>query len=197
MSRFLALVLAAGLPLAGWTAHGFLLWHRLTEARRDPVTGLWTRKAWTTRAERMLARNPYTTVLLCDLNDFKAVNDEHGHAAGDAVLIETARRLARLTGDDGIVGRLGGDEFAIVCGDSLDETALTALRRILARPVGYDGRELAVSASVGACPTARLSVRTLSAALWQADVAMYADKGAAGRRGRPATGVDLAGGGVR
>jgi diguanylate cyclase (GGDEF)-like protein len=54
------------------------------------------------------------SVVFCDLNGFKAVNDTHGHAAGDAVLVQIARRLKRTVRGEDFVARLGGDEFVIV-----------------------------------------------------------------------------------
>ena len=107
-------IAAAGLPALGWALHGGLLWRRLATARRDPLTGLHTRAGWTTRAEHLLAKHPGALVLLVDLDDFKTINDTHGHAAGDAVLTATAQRLADWCGRHGIAARLGGDEFAAI-----------------------------------------------------------------------------------
>ncbi|WP_344625931.1 GGDEF domain-containing protein, partial [Kitasatospora arboriphila] len=104
---------AAGVPLLGWTTHGTWLARRLATARRDPLTGLLTRDGFTARAERLIRSHPdRATVLLVDLDDFKTVNDTHGHAAGDAVLTATAHRLTAWCGPSGLAARLGGDEFA-------------------------------------------------------------------------------------
>jgi diguanylate cyclase (GGDEF)-like protein len=93
MNTLLAAV-AAGVPVvAGWSAHWVWLRGRLTAARRDPLTGLWTREAFTRRAARLL-RDPRAVVVLADVDHFKQVNDTHGHAAGDALLAATAARLA-------------------------------------------------------------------------------------------------------
>ncbi|MGW7126957.1 GGDEF domain-containing protein [Streptomyces bobili] len=170
-------VIAAALPALGWAVHGGLLARRLATARRDPLTGLHTRAGWTARAEHLLHRHPAALVLLVDLDDFKAVNDTHGHAAGDAVLTATARRLRDWCGRHGIAARLGGDEFAAIVTDPVHTPGLAALRTVLARPVPHDGSLLPVSASVGSCHRTDLPVPALTDALTAADAAMYAVKG--------------------
>ncbi len=90
--------LALSLPLLGWAAHSGYLARQLATARRDPLTGLHTRAGWTARAERVIRRHPAAAVLLLDLDDFKALNDTHGHAAGDAALAATAARLTAWCG---------------------------------------------------------------------------------------------------
>ncbi|MFD7732058.1 GGDEF domain-containing protein [Kitasatospora phosalacinea] len=168
----LAPLLAAGVPLLGWTTHSTVLARRLATARRDPLTGLLTRDGFTTRAERLIRRHPErTTVLLIDLDDFKAVNDTHGHAAGDAVLAATARRLATWCGPDGIAARLGGDEFAAVVLDA--EHRVPDLNDQLHHPVPYGTELLNVGASVGTSHPATL---LLTEALSAADRQMYAAK---------------------
>ncbi|MEU2628346.1 GGDEF domain-containing protein [Kitasatospora sp. NPDC007106] len=163
---------AAGVPLLGWTTHGTWLACRLATARRDPLTGLLTRDGFTARAERLIRTHPArATVLLVDLDDFKKVNDTHGHAAGDAVLTATAERLTAWCGSSGIAARLGGDEFAAVALDSADR--IPQLHAALRRPVDLGGLVLDVSASVGASrPAALLLTEALSAA----DRDMYAHK---------------------
>ncbi|MEU5804771.1 GGDEF domain-containing protein [Streptomyces sp. NPDC047804] len=168
--------LAAALPAIGWALHSGLLTRRLAAARRDPLTGLHTRAGWTTRAEQMLAKNPGALVLLIDLDDFKTINDTHGHAAGDTVLIATAERLAHWCGHHGIAARLGGDEFAAIVPE-LGTVNLFDLWTALGQPVTHNGHTVTVSASVGHCVRAQLTVPTLTNALSAADADMYADKG--------------------
>ncbi|MFI8445564.1 GGDEF domain-containing protein [Streptomyces rochei] len=170
-------VIAAALPALGWALHGSLLLRRLATARRDPLTGLHTRAGFTTRAEHLLARNPAALVVLIDLDDFKAINDTHGHAAGDAVLTATARRLRDWCAGHGIAARLGGDEFAAIVTDPARTPGTTALRTALGRPVAFDGHLLPVSASVGFCHRTDLPVPALTDALSAADAGMYAVKG--------------------
>ncbi|MFE9428254.1 GGDEF domain-containing protein [Kitasatospora sp. NPDC006697] len=166
------LLAAAGVPLVGWTAHGTWLARRIAAARRDPLTGLHTRDGFTTRAERIIRSHAdRVTVLLIDLDDFKAVNDTHGHAAGDAVLAATADRLRTWCGSAGLAARLGGDEFAAVILDATDR--IPALRAQLAEPVSHNGQLLNISATVGASHPAAL---LLTEALAAADRDMYAQK---------------------
>ncbi|WP_406395231.1 GGDEF domain-containing protein [Streptomyces sp. NBC_00887] len=172
--------LALALPLIGWASHTALLTHRLATARRDPLTGLRTRAGWTALAERVIRRHRNAVVLLLDLDDFKNLNDSHGHAAGDVALAVTAERLATWCGRDGIAGRLGGDEFVAIARQDMD---LSSLHRALRQPITYAGHRLPVSVSVGSCHVRDLPVRSLSDALAAADCAMYAAKGTAGRRG--------------
>ncbi|MFJ8626608.1 GGDEF domain-containing protein [Kitasatospora sp. NPDC093550] len=165
-------MLAAGAPLLGWTAHSAWLHHRLATARRDPLTGLFTRDGFTMRAERLIrAHAERTTVLLVDLDDFKAINDTYGHAAGDSVLAATAQRLTAWCGSHGMAARLGGDEFAAVVLDSGHR--LDDLRAALTEPVPVGDLLLDVGATVGTShPAALLLTEALSAA----DRDMYAHK---------------------
>jgi diguanylate cyclase (GGDEF)-like protein len=174
----LALLPAAGLPAAAWAAHARMLYRRLHLARRDPLTGLWTRAAWTRRAERMIHRAPCVAIL-CDLDRFKPVNDRYGHDAGDAVLVAVAERLAAWVGRHGTVARLGGDEFAAVI-TAEHAARLGELHRSLTAPITVGEQALQVGASVGTAYTAGL---TLSQAIKAADEDMFAKK-LRGRRGR-------------
>jgi GGDEF domain-containing protein len=109
------LITTAALPLTGWTVHAVALHRRLAATRKDPLTGLMRRDAYTARARRLLARHgDDTAVVIVDQDHFKAVNDDFGHPAGDAVLAATAARLNAWAGPRAAVGRLGGDEFAVV-----------------------------------------------------------------------------------
>ncbi|WP_329616674.1 GGDEF domain-containing protein [Streptomyces brevispora] len=178
-------VIAAALPAFGWALHSSLLARRLSTARRDPLTGLHTRAGWTTRAERIATRSPHALALLVDLDDFKAISDTHGHAAGDAVLTATAGRLAAWSTRHGIAARLGGDEFAAIITDPAHTPGTNALHEALHHPVNHRGRLIPVAASVGICHLADLPARTLTDALSAADTAMYAVKGRGRRNNTP------------
>ena len=152
------------------------------EAFHDPLTQLANRAQFTDRLahalERRVRRGTEVAVLFLDLDNFKAVNDSLGHAAGDALLTEVGRRLQTCTRSEDTVARLGGDEFAVLLEDvaSLDEAA-EATRRILfalRTPVSIEGRDLVVPASVGIAGGA--GETNAGVLLRNADVAMYAAK---------------------
>src|SRR5262249_22464982 len=118
-------------------------------------------------------------VLYVDLDDFKSVNDDYGHAAGDRFLYELGRRIANAVREDDFVARIGGDEFAIVCADVDAEDDVRSLAtRVLeafATPVEVDDLNISRSASVGVAfdpDGATAGARLLEAA----DAAMYAAK---------------------
>ncbi|GAA1525784.1 GGDEF domain-containing protein [Streptomyces albidochromogenes] len=184
MSYTLAAVSAALPVAAGWSLHSLHLRRRVEAARRDPLTGLVTRDAFTERAARVIAKGQ-SAVYLIDLDRFKQINDTHGHAAGDAVLRATAKRLMHWAPtNDGIAARFGGDEFAAVTRvRSRTELMWQAdeLASMLAVPVSFEGRQFIVGASVGAVPCASNGL-DLSALLRRADEAMYAAKQNGGGR---------------
>src|SRR5690349_5958371 len=109
------LLTAAAATPAGFLAGCAALWAPLARARRqartDELTGLANRAALKTDLKRRAkSRAPWVLVLV-DLDNFKQVNDVHGHDAGDMVLTEAARRLTAVAGRGDLVARLGGDEF--------------------------------------------------------------------------------------
>jgi diguanylate cyclase (GGDEF)-like protein len=136
----------------------FLVQDRLQwQAGHDSLTGLPNRALLADRFERAMekARRDSTHLAVCllDLDNFKPVNDRHGHAAGDALLVAmTARLLQGLRGVD-TLSRLGGDEFVILL-EELDPQAdlphlLQRLLEILARPFDIQGQSLGITASLG------------------------------------------------
>jgi diguanylate cyclase (GGDEF)-like protein/PAS domain S-box-containing protein len=125
-------------------------------AHHDTLTGLSNRLHFNVRFAEELetaARNGRSLAVLCvDLDRFKAVNDTHGHHGGDALLRATADRIARFLKGGGAAARLGGDEFVAIlpCDAATDvEAAARALSEELARPVTFEGRLIATSASIG------------------------------------------------
>jgi diguanylate cyclase len=147
----------------------------------DPLTGLANRTLLGDRIAHALALAargaPSPAVLLLDLDGFKAVNDSFGHAVGDLLLVEIARRLRAVVRESDTVGRLGGDEFALVVIDAAENPVLDVAERVraaLSRPVLVGGHSCWVGASIGV----RFAERGLDAGtlLRDADTAMYVAK---------------------
>lgn len=147
-------------------------------AAHDPLTGLANRAEFTRRLDRLDADD--LVLLYIDLDDFKPINDAHGHHVGDRVLVEVARRIASVIGPCDTVGRLGGDEFAVVCpGVSDPADGCTVGNRIIEAvraPMSIDGYELSVGASVGVAVGAQPLIPLLLAQ--RADEALYQAKSA-------------------
>ncbi|WP_432008003.1 GGDEF domain-containing protein [Streptomyces parvus] len=173
------LLTTAAVPLTGWAVHAVTLHRQLAATRKDPLTGLLRRDSYTARARRLLARRDDLAVVMVDQDHFKAVNDDFGHPAGDAVLAATGARLTAWAGPRASVGRLGGDEFAAVVqvpAASLEQR-LAQLVRMLHTPVVLeDGRTVDVAASVGAAGTGVLGTRDLTVLQRAADAALYDGK---------------------
>ncbi|WP_049574986.1 GGDEF domain-containing protein [Streptomyces sp. SBT349] len=151
MSTLLPAAVAA-LPLVGgWSVHAAWLRRRLDTARRDPLSGLARREGFEQAASRLLSGGS-AAVVLVDLDGFKAVNDSWGHAAGDEAIRMAAAAMNTVCTDPGVTGRLGGDEFAAVVPLADPVTLrwlLGGLHGCLTAPFSYEGRTLAVGASVG------------------------------------------------
>ncbi|CAI3794240.1 putative bifunctional diguanylate cyclase/phosphodiesterase [Pseudarthrobacter sp. MM222] len=153
-------------------------------AFKDPLTRLSNRQLFNDRLAGAL-QGPHGTavdVLLLDLDDFKEVNDIHGHHAGDQMLIEVGRRLRACVSPDDVVARLGGDEFVVLLVGSTDPEA-TAERIVSALkvPLWIDGTMLRPSLSLGLASITEDAVDA-SELLRRADVAMYAAKTAGKNR---------------
>lgn len=126
-------------------------------ATHDAATGLPNRGLFDDRLAHGIAlaeRNGWTlAVMFLDLDRFKIINDEHGHATGDRVLKEVAQRLQRFARDDDTVCRNGGDEFLVLLmnpkGRANVWRVATALHKEIARPMVIDGVERFVGASIG------------------------------------------------
>jgi diguanylate cyclase (GGDEF)-like protein len=156
-------------------------------ARTDVLTGLANRRHAdeVLRATIASARRHgrALSAVLVDIDKFKAVNDVHGHAAGDAVLREVALRLAAGLREEDVAARWGGEEFLLLLPDSPDATIVCERLRtsISDYPVNVHGLlELTVSASFGWAPWT--GEETGEALVGRADVALYAAK--AGGRDR-------------
>jgi diguanylate cyclase (GGDEF)-like protein len=176
--------LAAG-RLAAWPTTTRLrrrLAHALWQLRRDPLTGLLSRTGFT---EAYTARSTEpTTVVLLDLDGFKAVNDTHGHGAGDQLLTTVAERIhSAAVLHAGIAARLSGDEFAAILPTTTDiDRAVDLILALLAAPVTVTIDDttvtLTVTASAGVCIAAPGD--TVDQALRHADIALHHAKTTSG-----------------
>jgi diguanylate cyclase (GGDEF)-like protein len=155
-------------------------------ALHDALTGLPNRALVLDRAQQMLARTArrpgtYAGALFIDIDGFKHVNDNLGHAAGDQLLKVVGERLQSTVRDDDTVGRLGGDEFVVLVESASGEAVLNVLAdrltEVLREPVELrDGRKLfSVTASIG---VAIGHYDTPDALLRDADLALYSAKAA-------------------
>ena len=151
-------------------------------ARHDPLTDLPNRGILLDRAAQALhrarRRGVRVALLFVDLDGFKPVNDRFGHAAGDAVLVEVARRLVANTRDIDTVARLGGDEFAVLLEDVTVTEVVEISDRILASlAAGAEvaGHRVTLGASIGIAYGD--GSESGEALLRHADLAMYEAKG--------------------
>ncbi|MFB9378789.1 putative bifunctional diguanylate cyclase/phosphodiesterase [Kineococcus gynurae] len=152
------------------------------QALHDPLTDLGNRQLFTDRLEHALSRRSADAcaVLYLDLDNFKGINDSHGHAAGDAVLVEVAHRLTAAVRPEDTVARFGGDEFAVLCEDLSEEfnasqIAERVVTSIAHRPIDIgSGRVINVTPSVGIA-LAREEA-DVSKLLRRADAALYRAK---------------------
>ena len=156
-------------------------------AERDSLTGLSNRGAFEKLLSETLERRDDVALGIADLDDFKAINDRFGHAAGDALLVEVAARLrgalrlsaqSRQGRDSDILARIGGDEFALLLPVGKDpRRAQRIAERVMAAlrpPIEIEGQMLSARLSLGlALRTGSEDAQTL---MRQADIALYAAK---------------------
>jgi diguanylate cyclase (GGDEF)-like protein len=154
------------------------------EAKTDGLTGLLNHRGSQERLRAALeqADGPVSVVVL-DLDHFKRVNDQHGHAEGDRVLAATAARLRSVTRDSDAVGRLGGEEFVLVLPglDATEARDVAERARAAVSEVSVGGKPLECSAGVAAHPADAVGAAELLAA---ADAALYAAKDGGRRQTR-------------
>ena len=152
------------------------------QAKQDYLTGLPNRLRFEAELDRHMNSDPgikqVHSVLLLDLNNFKDINDSLGHAAGDSVLIEVAKRLSKVLRDTDLVARLGGDEFAVLLPFSDVKVARDIAEMIdvsINKPLVLDGMSLCVGVSTGITVTTESDTRPQEL-LRRADMAMYKAK---------------------
>lgn len=153
-------------------------------ATYDMVTGVMTRHAFFSAADtahRIAMRNQSAlSVITIDIDDFKRINDTHGHAAGDSVLKHFGATLAQCARKSDIVGRIGGEEFVMMLPDTGLEGALHVAGKIRAAtldsPVDCGGQSIAFTVSIGAAEICHVEATPLEKLLKQSDQALYAAK---------------------
>jgi len=156
----------------------------LVQSERDPLTGLANRRHFQAAMKQLAADGKLAgTVFLVDIDHFKRINDAHGHTAGDAVLMEMARRLRDTLREQDLIVRWGGEEFLVVVRALGPEQVESLARRMLAAMAGaavvHDGAPIPVTGSIG---FATFPIEpTLLAVSWErainlVDTAMYLAK---------------------
>ena len=147
------------------------------QATHDGLTGLANRHEILATLDHELSLGQDSTILFCDLNGFKTVNDDLGHAAGDQLLVEVARRLQASVRETDVVSRFGGDEFLILLRNARLSDAHAICDRItaaLSRPIELQFGQTRVGASIGiAVATGDSDAEHL---IGRADRAMYRAK---------------------
>ncbi|MEA3285271.1 MAG: sensor domain-containing diguanylate cyclase [Synergistota bacterium] len=124
-------------------------------AQTDPLTGLLNRAAFSDELDRAMeeasSKEEKLSLMFLDLDGFKPVNDDFGHAIGDVVLCQVTERMAKTVGSEGTLGRIGGDEFVVLLpfGEKRAGSVGEDIRLALERPFDVDGRSIEISCSVG------------------------------------------------
>jgi len=157
-------------------------------ALTDPLTELANRRHITKQLDKLITANirhqDRGAVLLIDLDGFKPVNDRYGHEAGDAVLVEVAKRLQSIVRSEDNVGRLGGDEFIVLLHRLGADERLAHNRALrvaetlihtISKPLVFNGETLQVGASIG-IRLLGIVEQNSEVAIKEADNAMYSAK---------------------
>jgi diguanylate cyclase (GGDEF)-like protein len=144
-------------------------------AYNDPLTGLLNRRGALERLDETMGSADCVSVLFCDLDRFKAVNDMLGHRGGDQFLLILADRIRRSLEPPGFVGRIGGDEFIVVLPGGGQAEAVSVASRVVgvvSQPVHAEGRDCPSSVSIGIA-TAPADGDTVSELLRNANAALF------------------------
>ncbi len=156
----------------------------MRQAMRDPLTGCFSRGSMETLLELHFAnavrKGTPLAVAFLDLDDFKRVNDNHGHDAGDRVLMEFAERMRSASRRGDMVGRWGGEEFIVLLPHAGIDQAAAACERMRAAGFGAGPDGAPVTASIGLAEKDRDGTATWQALVEKADARMYQAK----RRGK-------------
>lgn len=154
------------------------------QAYTDTLTGLKNRRAMDHMLGHLISTGTSFALMHLDLDFFKSVNDQMGHAAGDFVLQQAANIMLEVTRDDDTVARVGGDEFIIIFKGLKNEERLSVIaERLIARlqePMVFQGKTCRVSASIGTAVSSHFDAPVAEDILQASDLALYQAK----RRGR-------------
>ena len=152
-------------------------------AERDPLTGLANRHMFEESFKIELANNArtdsYLSLMVFDIDDFKLINDNFGHLAGDQILVKLSNRVSSCLRGNELFARLGGDEFALVLSNQEEihnsTSVANRISKVLQLPFTVDKHEIKMTVSIGISVTAELLIAP-EEMLRQADIAMYRSK---------------------
>ena len=158
------------------------------QATHDLLTSLWNRgvivELMSHEIMRSRREHSCTAVMMCDIDHFKRVNDQFGHAIGDEVLREVARRLHNSVRSYDMVGRYGGEEFLVALNKCDPGSAISRAEnlreKIAGRPIQTANNPVSISISIGVALSSEFTGSTVEEIVHHADMALYAAK-AAGR----------------
>jgi two-component system, cell cycle response regulator len=158
------------------------------QATHDLLTSLWNRGVIVELMSHEIMRSrrerSCSAIMMCDIDHFKSVNDQYGHAVGDEVLREVARRLHNSVRSYDMVGRYGGEEFLVALNKCNPESAVSRAENLRAkisgRPIQTANKPVSVTISLGLALSTEFTECTVEEIMHQADMALYAAK-AAGR----------------
>ena len=153
-----------------------------TEADQDDLLPVLNRRAFVREMTRIMSFGERydlaASLIYCDLDGFKAVNDTFGHAAGDAALLHVAGLLMANVRESDVVGRLGGDEFGVILAKAdiaqAQRKAASLAKLFEAQPFSWEGQALPLSFAFGVCMFQK--GESVASAMANADKAMYASK---------------------
>lgn len=157
-------------------------------ALRDDLTGAFNRRYFDQRLQSEFSfskrHGSPVALLFLDIDHFKGINDNHGHLAGDEVLKQLCRQVARIIRAEDVIVRYGGEEFAVVCRDTDLRQASTLAERIrhavASLVITWDGRAVSLTISIGVVAAPDPAIDSPTAMIERADSALYEAK----RRGR-------------
>jgi diguanylate cyclase (GGDEF)-like protein len=174
------LMMKVSLCLSNVAAHEKLKYF----AYHDPLTGLLNRRAFENALNSEFSRakrhSHHLSLVFLDLDKFKHINDQHGHDAGDDVLVYVADTLKAIVREEDIVARYAGDEFVVILPETKADKAETLMKRIQAyltsHPLNHNGAKLSISLSYGITSTRGKGIDNAATLLKKADEKLYIEK---------------------